>query len=218
MKWLNKLERKYGRYAISNLMYYIILITGIIYLVQYVLNIPLTYYLAFIPSQIMQGQIWRIITFIFIPPSSSLIFIVFVLYFYYMIGNTLENEWGSFKFNVYYLCGMIGTIIAAFLTGYGDSVYLNLSMFLAFAYLYPDLEVRLFFFLPVKVKWLAYLDWLIFLVNLIRGPMYVRGAIIAALINVFIFFGGDFVSFLKNQKRYGATRRNFKREMKKYKK
>ena len=217
MKWLNKLERKFGRYAIPNLMNYIVGMTMAVYIVQYVLNISAYRYLAFIPDLIMKGQVWRIITFIFIPPASSIITIAFVIYFYYLMGTTLENEWGTFKFNIYYLFGMIGTIIAAFLTGSGTSVYLNLSLFLAFAYLFPDVEILLFFMLPVKVKWIAYLDWAYFIFSLIFGTMSTRIAVTASLINFFIFFGEDLINYIKYQRKYGATRRNFKREMRKYK-
>ena len=217
MKWLNKLERKFGRYAIPNLMNYIVGMTMAVYIVQYVLNISAYRYLAFIPDLIMKGQVWRIITFIFIPPASSIITIAFVIYFYYLMGTTLENEWGTFKFNIYYLFGMIGTIIAAFLTGSGTSVYLNLSLFLAFAYLFPDVEILLFFMLPVKVKWIAYLDWAYFIFSLIFGTMSTRIAAIASLINFFIFFGSDLINYIQNQRKYGATRRNFKKEMKNYK-
>ena len=217
MKWLNKLERKFGRYAIPNLMNYIVGITMAVYIVQYVLNISAYRYLAFIPDLIMKGQVWRIITFIFIPPASSIITIAFVIYFYYLMGTTLENEWGTFKFNIYYLFGMIGTIIAAFLTGSGTSVYLNLSLFLAFAYLFPDVEILLFFILPVKVKWIAYLDWVYFILSLIFGTMSTRIAVTASLINFFIFFGEDLINYIKYQRKYGATRRNFKKEMKNYK-
>jgi hypothetical protein len=216
MNWLNNLERKFGRYAISNLMTYIVGISAGVYIIQNILRIPLTYYLAFIPELIMEGQVWRIITFIFIPPSASMIFIIFVFYFYYMIGNTLENEWGTFKFNLYYLFGMLGTIIAALITGYGTSVYLNLSLFLGFAYLFPNIEILLFFIIPVKIKWLAYLNWAFFILNLITGTMGERVAIIASLINFFIFFGKDFIDYIKFQRKYGSNRRNFKREMKKY--
>lgn len=218
MNWLNKLERKFGRYAISNLMYYVIGATMIAYMVQSILNVPIYQYLAFVPSLIMEGQVWRIITFIFIPPSASIITIAFVMYFYYMVGSTLENEWGAFKFNMYYLFGMIGTIIAAFITGMGTSVYLNLSLFLGFAYLFPHVEILLFFLIPVKIKYLAYLNWAYFIFSLLFGSMGIRVATIVSLINFFIFFGNDFIDYMKNQKRYGATRRNFKREMKKYNK
>lgn len=216
MNWLNKLERKFGRYAIPNLMYYIIGGTIAAYVLDYLLPIPLSYYLAFIPSHIMQGQVWRIITFIFIPPSSSILFMAFVLYFYYMIGSTLEYEWGTFQFNIFYLFGMIGTMIAGFITGYATSTYLNLSLFLAFAYLFPDTQVLLFMIIPVKMKWLAYLNWAVFAINLIFGSAYQKVAIIASLINFFIFFGKDFIDYIKFQRKYGSTRRNFKRQMKKY--
>ena len=216
MNWLNKLERKFGQYAISNLMTYIIGVSAGIYVIQNILRIPLTYYLAFIPELVMKGQVWRIISFIFIPPNASMIFIIFVLYFYYMIGSTLENEWGTFKFNLYYLFGMLGTIIAAFITGYGTSIYLNLSLFLGFAYLFPNIEILVFFILPVKIKYIAYLNWAFFIFNLITGSMGDRVAIIASLINFFIFFGKDFIDYIKFQKKYSANRRNFKKEMKRF--
>ena len=147
------------------------------------------------------------------PPCSS----YFVLYFYYMIGTTLENEWGSFKFNLYYLFGMVGTIIAAFITGYGTSFYLNLSLFLGFAYLFPDVEVHLFLILPIKIKWLAYLNWAFFAFTILFGSMGERLAVIASLINFFIFFGKDLIDYIKFRRRYGNTRKNFKREMKRFK-
>lgn len=216
MNWLNKLERKFGRYAIPNLMSYIVGGNLLVYIFQYFFHIQMSNYLAFVPRLIMQGQIWRIITFIFIPPSASLIFIMFVLYFYYMIGNTLEYEWGTLKFNLYYLFGMIGVMLSGLLTGYGTSYYLNLSLFLAFAYLFPDTEILLFMILPVKIKWLAYLDWAYFGISLITGNIYQKAAIIASLINFFIFFGKDFIDYIKYHRKYDSTRRNFKREMKKY--
>lgn len=217
MNWINKLERKFGKYAIPNLMYYIIGITAAVFLIQNILRIPLSYYLAFIPNLIMEGQIWRVITFIFIPPASSIFFMFFVLYFYYMVGSTLENEWGTFRFNLYYLLGMIGTIISAVITGYGTSVYLNLSLFLGFAYLFPNVEILLFFILPVKIKWLAYLNWAYFIYTLIFGGIGAKVAVVASLINFFIFFGKDFIDYIKFQRKYGSTRKNFKREMRKYK-
>ena len=109
---------------------------------------------------------------------------------------------------------MVGAIIAALLTGYGTSTYLNLSLFLAFAFLFPDHEVLLFFFFPIKMKYLAYVDWALFILQLIVGDWATRGAIIASLLNFFLFFGGDFIRWIKNQKKYAAQRRNFRRAMK----
>lgn len=119
--WLDKLERKFSRYAIPNLMTYII----ILYAAGFVLNlINPTFYSQFLSldaGKILQGQIWRIVTFIIQPPSDSLIFIVFVLYLYYMIGKQLEAAWGAFRFNLYFFSGMlfivIGAILAFLLTG-----------------------------------------------------------------------------------------------------
>ena len=95
---------------------------------------PIQSHLRLIPSLVLKGQVWRLVTYVFIPPQTSILFILFTVYFYYMIGTTLEREWGSFKLNIYYLVGMIATTIAAFITGGSDATHLNLSLFLAFAY------------------------------------------------------------------------------------
>lgn len=213
MKWLNKLERKYSRFGIENLMQYIVGITVLVYLLLYIMKINVIPYLFFSPALIQRGEIWRVITFIFIPEYGNLISMFFASYFYIMIGNTLESHWGTFRFNLYYLFGIIGTIIAGMITGYGTAHYLNLSLFLAFAYLYPDVQVRLFYILPIKVKYLAYLDWFYFVISLINGSWGVRAAVIASLINFFIFFGKDFIDFIQNKRRYGSVQSNFRRQM-----
>lgn len=123
---------------------------GIVYLIDLVLysmvNFSLNSVLAFNREAVLHGQIWlwRLITFVFIPPNSNILFILFSLYFYWLIGSSLENQWGAFRFNVYYLCGMIGTILAGLITGYASNSYLNLSLFLAFALMYPDYQVMVF--------------------------------------------------------------------------
>lgn len=121
-------------------------------------HISLSSLLAFDRSAILRGQIWRIVTFVFIPPNSSPFFIFLSLYFYWLIGSSLENQWGAFRFNVFYLCGVIGTMLFGFITGYATNYYLNLSLFFAFALIFPDFQLMLFFILPVKVKYLALLD------------------------------------------------------------
>ena len=161
-------------------------------------------------AAIMHGQIWRIITFIFIPPSASIIFIVFALYFYYIIGTTIENEWGSFAFNVYYFIGILGCIIGAVITGYGTNTFLNLSLFFAFATMYPDFQVLLFFFIPIKLKWLAYLDAAIYLYYFIMGSWSIRIQILFSLANFFLFFGKQLFQRLSQQIRYLKNRRQWK--------
>lgn len=216
MKWLNKLERKYHRFTIINLMTYIVGITSLVYVIQMFTSLNIAGLFSFVPSLVLKGQVWRIITFVFVPPAYDMLSFVLMMYFYYMLGNTLENEWGSFKFNIYYLFGIVGALIAGMLTGFATNVYINLSLFLAFAYIFPDMEILLFFVLPIKVKYLAYLDWAIFVINLVMGSLSTKAAIVASLINFFIFFGDDFITFIKNKKRYGSVQRNFKNEVKKY--
>ena len=106
------------------------------------------------------GQIWRFLTFLFLPSSSSPLWVLLNLYFYCLLGNALEKEWGTFRLNLFYLSGILGSVLAALVTGYGVNRYLNLSLFLAFAALYPNFELLLFFVVPVKAKYLAVIDLL----------------------------------------------------------
>ncbi len=209
--WLDKLNRKFGRYSIRNLMTIIVAGMGAVFLID--LFYPATSFslrslLAFNRDAVLHGQIWRLITFIFIPPDSSVFFILFSLYFYWLIGSALENQWGAFRFNVYYLCGIIGTIVAGMITGYATSSYLNLSLFLAFALLYPDYQVMVFFFLPIKIKYLAYLDAIGLILMFILATWPERIALLVALANVILFFWNDFVTRLKNAKRRYEFRKN----------
>ncbi len=203
MKWLNKLERKYGKYAIPNLMTVIIFGMGLVFLLDtFTAANPNNVYtlsslLAFDRAAIAQGQIWRIITFLFIPPESSPLWIIFSLYFYWLIGRALESQWGSFRFNVYYFIGAIGTIIAGLIMGVTENTYLNLSLFLAFAVLFPDFEVLLFFFIPIKMKWLAYLDGALLLISLIITSLPYKIAILMSLLNFSVFFGKDLIQRIK---------------------
>ncbi len=159
MNWFSKFERKYSKYAIKNLMVYII----ILYAVGFVFEVfaPGVYsaYLSLDFSKIFAGQVWRIVTFIIQPPSTSIIFVFFSLYFYYLIGTVLENIWGSFKFNVYFFSGVLLNIVAALIIYliFGISFnmsthYINLALFMAFAMEQPDMEVLLFFIIPIKIK------------------------------------------------------------------
>jgi len=216
MKWLDKLERKFGRYAIKNLMMYIIALNMAVYLIMltdrtgWVLR-----KLMLIPSLVLKGEIWRLLTYIFIAPESSMLFIFFVLYFYYLIGTSLEQQWGSFKFNIYYLIGMLGTTVAAFITGAGATgVYLNLSLFLAFAYMYPNYEILLFFFIPIKVKYLGWLNLAFIGYAVITEPLPGKAAAIASIINFIIFFGKDFIDFIKMKRQVYRNRKKFFRVIK----
>lgn len=235
MKILDKMERKFGRFGIPNLMLYLVIGNLLVYIfdIFFVLKAGTTFsqYLYFSPALVMQGQIWRIITFVFVPPNSSLVFIAFTLYFYYFIGVSLEREWGSFRFTIYYLTGMVATIIGGFISyflpvggGISDimavlsmstisATYLNLSLFFAFATLYPDHKLLLFFFIPIKVKYLAFADAVIFLYSLIVYPWTVKISIIMAILNYLLFFGPDFIRTLKLKAQVRKNRKNFQQKM-----
>lgn len=192
------------------MLYLVIAMAGVYIVELFVPNVSLISYMIFDRELIFAGQWWRVITWILIPPSSSIIFIIFSLYFYYLIGLGLEHSWGSFKFNLYYLVGIIATIIGGFITGTTDNTFLNYSLFFAFAILYPDFQVMLFFFIPIKIKWLALVDLLFFIVSLIFSPMYIRVAIIASMLNFILFFYEDFGKFIKNQVYYFKHRNKYK--------
>lgn len=211
---MNTLERKYGRYAIDNLMKIIVVGMGLVYAVD-LISAPmnqgvgtLSQFFAFSRPLILRGQIWRLITFIFVPPASSPLFILITLYFYWLIGQYLEQYWGAFRFNVYYLCGMLGAIIAGFITGYSTNYYLNLSLFLAFATFQPDLEVLLFFILPVKIKWLALVALASLTYMLFTSPWSGKLALVMSLINLIIFFGPDLVKEIKQLRRRYEWKKN----------
>ena len=196
MNILNTLERKIGRYAIKELIVYIVGINGLVYFLSYAYpQSEAIGKLALVPNLILQGEVWRLITFIFVPPATSLLWIFFILYFYYIVGIGLEHEWGSFRFNVYYFTGVLATAAAAFITGQGaTALYLNLSLFLAFAYIYPDYQILLFFIIPVKIKYLAWLNWAFIAYTVMTAQPSGKVAAVVSVANYFLFFGKDIIS------------------------
>ena len=203
MKFIDKLERKFGNRVIENLTIYII--------VSYVLGYALMYInpgalsmLSLNVSEILHGQIWRLVTWIIYPPSTSsaLWFVIAILFFYYPISASLERTWGSFRFTVYILSGMIFTVISAFIlyfiTGGVLDAYLNgsqfstyyisLSIFLAYALTYPDMKVLLYFVIPIKMKWMAGIYAALIIYEMIISSWGGRVAIIASVLNFLIFF------------------------------
>lgn len=176
MRWLDKMERRFGRYAIPNLMYYIIILYALGFVVEVVSPNLYVTWLALDAAAILRGEVWRIFTFIIQPPTGSFLFIFFSLYLYYMIGKMLEYQWGAFKFNLYFFSGLLLHVAACLLiyvvTGYNLSygtMYLNMSLFFAFAALFPDVQFLLFFILPIKCKYLGYANGLYFIITIIAG-------------------------------------------------
>lgn len=212
MKFLNKLTKKFGKYAIKNLMLHITILNAIVYIVAYVFNrVDILSYFILDPSLVFQGQLWRVITFIFVPPGSGIFFTVVALYFYYFIGTSLERTWGSFKFNIYYLIGVILTVAASLIAQIPvTGTFLNLSLFFAFAMLYPNMEILLFFVLPIKIKYLAYANAVLYLYEIIVGSGSIRIAIIGSLLNFLVFFGKDFYKLLLLKIKTIKNRNRFK--------
>lgn len=172
MNFINKLEKKFGRFAVSNLIVYVLAAYGIGYIVQMV-NPQMYSMLGLNPAQVCEGQIWRLFTWICTVPQDLSIFIIFMFMFYYWIGTTLERYWGAFRYNLYmfsgYLFMTIGAMLIYLITGLAmgwesavsldmSTYYINLASFLAFATLFPDVQVYFMMILPIKIKWLAIVD------------------------------------------------------------
>ncbi len=220
--FLYKLERKISKIAIQRLMSLVAGAMLLIYIADlvfgYMSNNELSIYsmLSFDLAAILRGQVWRIITFIFLyplagglTPVGNILLTLIGIYFYYWVGTSLEDKMGTARFNLYYLFGIIGSIIAALAVGmiiwiftgipmsFMSNEYLNLSLFLAFATMFPDVRVLVLYIFPVKVKWLGIVEGVLLLYLFVTGTMFDRIAIVAALINYLIFFGPHLIRLCK---------------------
>jgi hypothetical protein len=164
--------------------------------------------LVLVPRLVMEGELWRPFTFLFIPPVGdlsllSLIFAMFGWFLFYLMGTALENHWGTFRYNVFLLVGWMATVAAAFVTPDVPStnVFVMGSVFLAFAFLNPDFELYIMFLLPVKVKWLALIAWCGYAIMLIVGPWETRLAVLASVSNFLLFFGKELYFRVKGARR-----------------
>lgn len=244
MKWFAKLERKFARYAIRNLMRYMVAISLAGTLIGFI-NPGIYYnYLSLNIYEVLHGQVWRLVTFLLYPSVSlesgsfliNILFYGLMLYVYFWIGGVLERVWGSFRFNAFYFTGILLSILATVIyyfvlirangsflepqIGYQLAMYidlgnLNLSMFLVFAFLFPDTQFLLYFIIPVKAKWLGYL-YLAFNVYEIITCFQSRDfrnimmmlLIVAALIDFAIFY-----TIARNPQGLGAAVRQKKRRV-----
>ena len=212
MNFLYKLEAKIGKYAIQNISLYLILCYGCGYLLE-LINANFINYLTLNPYLILHGQIWRLVTWILVPPDSLSILTLVMLYFYYSIGTSLERTWGTFLYNFYLFMGMIFTVIGSFVVMalcnvmypefidmYGieyffqtislnfSTYYVNMSIFLAFAATFPNVQVLFMFIIPIKVKWLGIIYGVMLVYEMITSSMIQRVIMIASLANFLVFF------------------------------
>ncbi len=214
MNWLDKVERKMRWFAVPNLM---MLLSGLM-LAVFLLELALpeeavSQYLWLDWNAVRAGQLWRVLSFLILPPATSPFFLLFSLYFFCLMGNGLESQWGASKFTLFYTVGALGTIIGSLFTGFATNQYLNLSLFLAFAAIYPNYTVMVFFILPVKVKYLALLDVLLYLYLFFQIGWPERVALLLSLANVLLFFSPDIFRHIRDYFAYRKTRQNFRRNM-----
>ena len=254
-RWLDRFCYNHPRFGIPELMKYIAIGNVAVFIADMLMNGMLTSWIAFMPEQILRGEIWRLVTFVFVPVSSGgytifgqTFFFALATFFYYWIGTALERQWGTTRFTVFYGLGVILNIVAGFviyavlvgqLTGAGmaaaqarsylrtlstiSMTYVNMSLFFSFATLYPDMRVFLYGIIPIKVKWLAWLDVLFFVWSigsyLLDGPWAMALAPVIAILNYLIFFWEDLARSLnlgreKVRHRTSAQTINFKKAQK----
>lgn len=221
VSWLDKFCARHPGLGIPNLMLWIAVGNVAICLIDMFSGggISLSYMLSFNRDAIFHGQVWRLISFVFLSQGGGLFLVAVSAYFYYWIGNLLEREWGTVKFTVFYVGGVVLNILFGLVTGYASMWYVNLSMFFAFATLYGDMQVLLFFIIPIKVKWLAWIDGALFIWDITQylwSGRYLMALLpVVAILNYLIFFWQDFrYLFAKVKRRTSPNVVNFKKAQK----
>lgn len=214
----NKIEAycyKHPNFGISNLMKYVA-IANVAFWLMNIMNPSFLQYIVFDPALILRGQVWRLVSFVFYPPNTGILALL-VFYFYYWIGSILEREWGSGPFTVFFFSGIVLTVVYGFVMyfafGYRimlDSSYLYLSMFFSFAAMYPDMQVLFMFIIPVRMKFLALIDAVFFLISVLGNPFPINLLPVVALLNFFIFCGADIKALLPRKKSQSTI--NFRKE------
>ncbi len=194
--------------GIPNLMLYISLGTALVYLMSAIAgNYVLYYWLYFDRSLILQGQIWRLITYPLTYNTNNILLTAIALFCYYSLGRAMENVWGTLKFNLFYLTGVVMMDVYCLIFGGTASVtYLNLSLFLSYATLYPDAHFLLFFIIPIKAWIFALIDLVIVIIDLFINPFPYNLFSVISLANYFLFFGKDVLNVIPLSWRTNAQR------------
>jgi len=198
MKLLDRLERKLGRFAVPNLTLILIFGQVVFYVASQAelhgaFQEPVVERLRLIPRFVLQGEVWRLFTFVFDPPGGNVLFAMLFWYFFYLIGTVMEHTWGTFRYNVYLLVGYVATVGVSFLVPNAPAsfAFLQGSVFLAFAYLYPNFVIQLMFLFPIRVKWLAWVTWAGYCLVFLSGNLVAMAMVGASVANFFLFFGKE---------------------------
>jgi hypothetical protein len=208
VRWIDWLETKLGRYAIPGLIRIVVAFNALVFvLAQF--NPHFIGALDLDRERVFAGEVWRLVTYIFIPGTSSYFWIFFFLMFLWWVGNELEAAWGSFRLNLYYFLGMLGTTLAALAFGQNFSnAMLNSALFFALARFHPEVVIYLFFVLPVKLKWLAWIYAALLVAGVVLGTAEYRVAVAVTFANYLLFFGPEHWAEFRMRRRQGARRRS----------
>ena len=209
MSWLDKLERRLGFLAIPGLPRILVGFAGLVFILS--LALPgFTSMLVLDPGKIRHGEVWRLVTYIFIPQSLSPLWVIFALWLLWWVGEGTERAMGAFQFTLYFVVGMVGTTIAAFFFGSNFSnAMLISSVFFAFARFYPEEMIYVLFILPVRIKYLAWIYAALLIVGFFGGSNAYRAALIAAFGNYLIFFGPEIIHQARHRRDVSQRRRRF---------
>lgn len=224
---MNSFERKYGKYAINNLPLIIIMCYAVGYIIRFINPTFLTY-LALDPYKIIHGQVWRIVSWIILPPSSSNILLTMLLLFcVYSIAVSIERIIGTFQFNLYIFTGIFLTVLFAMLlmafllvtggsaltsvifeqcAGFISSYFIYMTLFVVFALSFPEARFLFMFIIPVKAKWMVLIYVYEFVMDFLAGNIFVRISLVAALVNFGLFW-------LRNKRGAHISPKEFKRKM-----
>jgi hypothetical protein len=202
MDLMTKLEKRFGSWAIPHLTLYLIgaQAIGVMLLTGGYVNID---DMVLVGGLVELGQWTRLFSFMMIPKTLSVIWLFFAFYIFYLMGSTLEREWGAFRYNLFILTGYLFTIAAAFIARAAiiSNFYFLGGVFLAFSTLMPNFELRLFFIFPVKVKWFGWFTVGIYLLTLIGGDTGSQLSVLATFSTYALFFGKGFITNVKAVRR-----------------
>jgi hypothetical protein len=213
MTILDRLEKTLGRFAIPGLIRYVVALNALVFILL-TLQPDYIQALQLDPIAFKNGEIWRAVTWIFIPETMSFFWILFYLIFTWWLGDMLEESWGAFRLNAYYFIGMAFCIISALLFGAaGGNFFLNLSLFLAAATLAPNFEIMLFMIIPVKMKWVALFSLIVPAGYLLFGPLDMKMMVVMCLGNYLLFFAPAFLKNRAESVRTGERRKRFEKAL-----
>lgn len=218
MSLLDKLEQKLGRFGVPHVTIALIACQIIVFATTLAQRVPdepnatLENRLTLVPERVVAGEVWRLATFVTVPPCGSILCLFFYWYLFYLMGTALEGFWGVFRYNVYLLIGYCATVAAAFLPlalpavhsflpAHSAGTFLQSSVFLAFAFLNPDFELYLFCIMPVRIKWLALIAWITYGLYLLFGNWLTRALVLASVCNFLVFFGADILHKIRAGRR-----------------